>query len=60
MRISARWVWKYLMPTRLPEAALVAASEPIVPAWNERANTVGVNGEAALKFYNERLADLSE
>ena len=43
-----------------PEPALVAASEPIVAAWKEHANAVGIDGEAALKFYKERLADLSE
>ena len=42
------------------EAALVAVSEPIVAAWKERANAAGIDGEAALKFYVGRLADLSE
>lgn len=42
------------------EAALVASSEPIIAAWQERASEAGIDGEAALAFYMERLAELSE
>ena len=42
------------------EAALVSASEPIIAEWKERAAAVGIDGEAALEFYKQRLAELSE
>lgn len=42
------------------EEALVAASEPIVAAWMERASAAGIDGEAALAFYKKRLAELSK
>ena len=42
------------------EEALVAASEPIVASWKERAKAAGIDGDAALDFYRKRLAELSE
>ena len=42
------------------EAALVSASEPIIAEWKERAAAAGIDGEAALEFYKQRLAELSE
>ena len=42
------------------EEALVAASEPIIASWKERAEAAGIDGDAALAFYKQRLAELSE
>ena len=42
------------------EEALIAASEPIIATWKERAKAAGIDGDAALAFYKQRLAELSE
>ncbi|MEO9527760.1 hypothetical protein [Roseibium sp.] len=42
------------------EAALVSAAEPTTAAWKAKAAEAGIDGEAALAFYRERVADLSK
>lgn len=42
------------------EATLVAAAGPITNAWKESAKAAGIDADAALEFYRQRLAELTK
>lgn len=42
------------------EAALVEAAQPITETWKAKAAEAGIDGEAALSYYRERVSELSK
>lgn len=42
------------------EAALVEAAQPITAAWKEKAKAAGIDADAALDFYKQRVAELNK
>ena len=42
------------------ETTLREAAAPITAAWTEKANAAGIDGEAALAFYRQRVKELAE
>lgn len=42
------------------EEAFMNAAKPITEAWKAKANDAGIDAEAALAFYQERLAELTK
>ena len=42
------------------ESTLVDAAAPITAAWAAKAKEAGIDGEAALAFYRQRVQELSK
>jgi TRAP-type C4-dicarboxylate transport system substrate-binding protein len=42
------------------EQALMNAAEPVTGAWKAKANAAGIDADAALAFYEQRVAEISK